>query len=122
MILVKDNLELYDKVCSLVKEFKSNLVGELDVHKLADFLQDKGMYVGRVEYDGHDLDLEIETLGISFTSDLKPSPILLMMNVPNGFDYADKNWEYEQAVGGWVEYNINTGIKSFPFMIWNKYK
>lgn len=117
MILVKDNLDLYKKVCYFVKEFKSNLVGELDVYKLVGFLQDKGIYVGRVEYDGHDLDLEIATLGISFTSDLKPSPILLMMNVPNGFDYADKNWDYEKDIGGWVEYNINTGIMSFPFMV-----
>lgn len=111
MIQVGRGLELYKVVCKLVKSFKKDFKDdELAVDRLVERLECNGISVNNAEYDGYDVDLDIGTISVSFTNNLTPSPIVLMKVLP------DK--ENEHDIGGWVEYNTETGNLTFPFMSW----
>lgn len=112
MILVKEGLDTYKRVCKLAREYNDKLKTEDDVEKFLSYLKGHWVQVDRADYDGNDIDLEIGTTGISLTYDLVPSPIVLLMNVAN----TDKSWEHEKDVGGWVEYDTEKDIIKFPFM------
>lgn len=108
MIQVERGLELYKFVCKLVKEYKKGSVGEFEIGALVSYLERNGINVKQAEYDGHDIDLDIGTISVSFTKNLTPSPIVLMKNI--SFTVR------EYAIGGWVEYNTENGNITFPFM------
>lgn len=112
MLYVKNGLDTYKRVCKLVSQYKHKLKTEDDVEKFLSYLKGHWVQVDRADYDGNDIDLEIGTTGISLTYDLVPSPIVLLMNVPD----TNNKWEREQDIGGWTEYDIHKGTIKFPFM------
>lgn len=111
MIQVQKNIAIYNRVVELAHKYKSKLKDDLDVDRFVSYLMNNGVCVDRVEYDGHDLDLDIDTASISFTRRLTPSHIILMMNV-----LEDMNDDRDLELGGWAEYNLETGNLNFPFL------
>lgn len=112
MILVREGLSTYKKVCKLTRQYGYKLKTDEDVEKFLSYLKGHGVQVDRADYEGSVIDLEIGTVGITISYDLVPSPFILMMNVAN----TDKSWDYEKDIGGWVEYDTNKDIIRFPFM------
>ena len=112
MILVKEGLDTYKKVCELAKKYGSKLKTDDGVEKFLSYLTGHGVQVGRADYEGNVIDLEIGTVGVTVSYDLVPSPCVLMMNVPD----LNKSWDYEKDIGGWVEYDTKKDIIRFPFM------
>ena len=112
MILVKEGLDTYKRVCKLVSKYGYKLKTDDDVERFLEYLKQHSVQVDRADYEGTVIDLEIGTVGITVSYDLVPSPFILMMNVAN----TDKSWEHEKDVGGWVEYDTTKDIIKFPFM------
>ena len=112
MILVKEGLDTYKKVCKLTRQYGYKLKTDDDVEKFLSYLKGHWVQVDRADYEGTVIDLEIGTVGITISYDLVPSPVILMMNVPD----QNRSWEYEKDIGGWVEYDTNKDIIRFPFM------
>ena len=110
MIDIKGSLELYNKVSSFAvvvqeqgKELNVSLVREL-LGKLKD------IYIDRIQYDGNDFDIDISSgsvfICMSFNNKFVPSPFFEIAVTDSDID----------RLGGWVEYNTQTGILEFPYM------
>jgi len=112
MILVREGLSTYRRVCKLTNQYGHKLKTDDDVEKFLSYLKGHWVQVDRADYEGTVIDLEIGTVGITISYDLVPSPVILMMNVPD----LNKSWDYEKDIGGWVEYDTKKDIIRFPFM------
>lgn len=113
MVDIKGSLELYNKISSfavVVQHYCHDR--KPDVSFISSMFKNrlKDIYVDRIEYDGNDFDIDISSdkvlICMSFNNKFVPSPIFEIAITHNDID----------RLGGWAEYNTNTGILSFPYM------
>lgn len=120
MIPFNEGVGLYNKVCKLAKEYRShNEFSNLDswCSGFIKFLNEhEGCLVSYYEYDTGYLDIDIGCIGMTLDpKTLISKGTVQIMNVPNEKCYTNGKWE-DEAVGGYVEYNISKGIITFPYV------
>lgn len=120
MIPFNEGMKLYNKVCKLAQEYCShNKFDNLDswCNGFIKFINEHvGCAVTHFEYDTGYLDIDIGCIGITlYPNTLESQGTVQIMNVPNDKYYTDGRWE-DEAVGGYIEYDIKNGTITFPYV------
>lgn len=119
MVDLKEGLANYKFLCIMAEEYTlSNRFKDLEswCEGFVNFINSNSdKQVSNYEYDNGYLDIEYGNIGVSFYPETLVSnyPVQIM-NIPENGDYDCKSWRQDQSAGGYINYDVKTGIISFP--------